>query len=998
MREQQYQQNQLLIPETFQYNIDDNVSHYGPVQTLHTISENTLEHSQTVSIYGQNQLSSRLSQLQKSPGVSSNQLQTGKNSKRKSGKKSSSSLRKRISSRNKQDESREETLSLITSADEEDEEIELRVQRKELREQDFRDYLELYKPPTTRKHNPYFKTFCVIQPRQPSQNFDLDQSDCIRVSRHDKTVYFSGQQRNGAPGENYQFQFDQILDHQITNESEYHHSVKNLIRPAISSMQAFEQIQLYKEFVSGVSQTVCVCGPQFGGKTTFLFGHPEPNQIQQNTFNYILIEYLFAELKQQSESYDYAVKLGIVEVDQKIQELNDLIEFPNSPNLEVILKTGIIQNITEQYVSTMEDIEQVYAKAFQNRKSKDQQTVMIAQFTLVQMINHQEKEGFHTQRKSYLRIFEGTQLNNTIYDQFAYHILSKPLNGYYVSLRDSILTRTLMDAFGGNQQMSMILCLNPSVKYQHDTLQSLKLTIIAQDEYFNKVRIVKQVNYQDHINIDFQDSSHTKEINYNSELEEQLEMERKDRKRNELRFKKLMEKYQEQASELKDLKKQILDLNGKNEELTFANFRFNEKILDTMDKLHMAEEEVKQMNIQMASQDMKLTEVFQILYGPQDQQQTDYITQTTVKEEQSLSIQLAKTSIAEDNLINRVAANPYVKEDILEMIRDMDKQDQVDSLKLTVALTDKNIGWEQQFVQDKTKQKQGIQYGQVRYDSMKPEDLDLSSSILSVEERLEEQVKELQQLVGSQEIQIKHLKNQLEAYRIDENNSTRSNQSINDREQNGVNKYSAGGSFKDQKLIHNLENRLVMLEQRILQIQSQKEMVEAELRLMTVKQQKQQQEWQRKYQDQDGQIRSLTLSLQKYISDSNLMKVDFSTLQLAHRAQDKKNQELIEAFNKEREELERLKRVLRKTNENLAELEYMNDSTKNQYREESVSGFRGSSSNLLTRKNSIALRLSQSIRDAESYQTMELDKTKNYRRIIKLANKQPHQYHSVEQL
>ena len=74
-------------------------------------------------------------------------------------------------------------------------------------------------------------------------------------------------------------------------------------------------------------------------------------------------------------------------------------------------------------------------------------------------------------------------------------------------------------------------------------------------------------------------------------------------------------------------------------------------------------------------------------------------------------------------------------------------------------------------------------------------------------------------------------------------------------------------------------------------------------------------------EDYEKQIRSLTLSLQQYISEGNHLKLEHRSLQIAYKTLDQKHFEVTEAYKKCKGELDKITRVLKFTNEHLAFVE-----------------------------------------------------------------------------
>ncbi len=61
-----------------------------------------------------------------------------------------------------------------------------------------------------------------------------------------------------------------------------------------------------------------LAGPRQGGKTTFLFGQPEPEAVERGTFMALLLQSFFNEVLRETtmtndRQLDIAVKMGVID-------------------------------------------------------------------------------------------------------------------------------------------------------------------------------------------------------------------------------------------------------------------------------------------------------------------------------------------------------------------------------------------------------------------------------------------------------------------------------------------------------------------------------------------------------------------------------------------------------------------------------------------------------------------------------------------------------------
>lgn len=180
-----------------------------------------------------------------------------------------------------------------------------------------------------------------------------------------------------------------------------------------------------------------LAGPRLGGKTSFLFGDPQPETIDKSTLLSMLLTQFFDEIHRETtlstfHPVDIAVKLAVIDVVNSsahdvsgqlvtTETIRDLLNLENSSNIRVSKSQGVAKFSTEQYVSGAREALDLVERAFVNRRFRfNADSFLLLQFTVVRIENMQQRrqanaedeslESASMNRKSYLRIYEGVNL------------------------------------------------------------------------------------------------------------------------------------------------------------------------------------------------------------------------------------------------------------------------------------------------------------------------------------------------------------------------------------------------------------------------------------------------------------------------------------------------------------------------------------------------------------------------------------------------------------
>lgn len=182
-----------------------------------------------------------------------------------------------------------------------------------------------------------------------------------------------------------------------------------------------------------------LAGPRLGGKTSFLFGDPQPETIDRSTLLSMLLTQFFEEIHRETtlstfHPVDIAVKLAVLDAVNSTahddggqlvttETIRDLLNLENSANIRVSKSQGVAKFATEQFVSGAREALDLVERAFVNRRFRfNPDSFLLLQFTIVRIENMRQNrqkeaadvslESASLNRKSYLRILEGVNLVN----------------------------------------------------------------------------------------------------------------------------------------------------------------------------------------------------------------------------------------------------------------------------------------------------------------------------------------------------------------------------------------------------------------------------------------------------------------------------------------------------------------------------------------------------------------------------------------------------------
>ncbi|ESW14365.1 hypothetical protein PHAVU_008G274700 [Phaseolus vulgaris] len=294
-----------------------------------------------------------------------------------------------------------------------------------------------------------------------------------------------------------QFTFDSVFDSN-TNQEDIFQSVG---------------VPLVKNALDGYNTSILSYGQSGSGKTYTMWGPPsamfeEPSPQSHKGIVPRIFQMLFTELDREEQASDekqfnYQCRCSFLEIYN--EQIGDLLD-PTQRNLEMKddSKNALyIENLTEEYVTSYDDVMQILIKGLSSRKvgatslnSKSSRSHIILTFVIESWCKGLSSNGFSSSKSSRISLIDlAGQDRNKVEDagkqcQKESKNVKKSLSqlGHLVDVltketlsekaevsnRNSCLTRLLQESLGGNAKLSLICSISPDNKNNGETLRTLR--------------------------------------------------------------------------------------------------------------------------------------------------------------------------------------------------------------------------------------------------------------------------------------------------------------------------------------------------------------------------------------------------------------------------------------------------------------------------------------------------------------------------------------------
>ncbi|XP_054796389.1 kinesin-like protein KIN-12F [Prosopis cineraria] len=275
-------------------------------------------------------------------------------------------------------------------------------------------------------------------------------------------------------------------------------------------------VPLVKNALAGYNTTLLSYGQSGSGKTYTMWGPPsamveEPSRNSHQGIVPRIFHMLFSELeREQNESegkqFNYQCRCSFLEIYN--EQIGDLLD-PAQRNLEMKddskSKNALyVENLTEEYVTSYEDVTQILIKGLSSRKvgatslnSKSSRSHIIFTCIIESWCKGTSLNGFSSSKTSRINLVDLAGLDKNKVDEAGRQNLRESKNvkkslsqlGHVVDALAketqfgkagdipngrSCLTRLLQESLGGNAMLSVICSISPHSKSNGETLRTLR--------------------------------------------------------------------------------------------------------------------------------------------------------------------------------------------------------------------------------------------------------------------------------------------------------------------------------------------------------------------------------------------------------------------------------------------------------------------------------------------------------------------------------------------
>ncbi|KAK7320334.1 hypothetical protein VNO77_29723 [Canavalia gladiata] len=295
-----------------------------------------------------------------------------------------------------------------------------------------------------------------------------------------------------------QFTFDSIFDSN-TNQEDIFHSVG---------------VPLVRDALAGYNTSILSYGQSGSGKTYTMWGPPsamfeEPSPQSHKGIVPRIFQMLFSELEREQhvtegKQFNYQCRCSFLEIYN--EQVGDLLD-PTQRNLQMKddSKSALyINNLTEEYVTSYDDVTQILIKGLSSRKvgatslnSKSSRSHIIFTFVIESWCKGVSSNVFSSSKTSRISLIDLAGQDSNKVEDAGKRCLRENKNvkkslsqlGHLVDVltkethsgkaeeipsRNSCLTRLLRESLGGNAKLSVICSISPDNKNNGETLRTLR--------------------------------------------------------------------------------------------------------------------------------------------------------------------------------------------------------------------------------------------------------------------------------------------------------------------------------------------------------------------------------------------------------------------------------------------------------------------------------------------------------------------------------------------
>ncbi len=294
----------------------------------------------------------------------------------------------------------------------------------------------------------------------------------------------------------HMFSFDKIFDTTSLQQEVYEYAAKPIVESVLE----------------GFNGTIFAYGQTGSGKTHTMQG--KLDDLENEGIIPRMIRYVFNHIFTQSSSdVEFTVKVSMIEI--YMEKIKDLI-IPEKVNLSIRedkMKGIYIENLSEHYASSEEEVLELMRQGSDNRvvgaTNMNEHSSRSHAILIITLHQTNTKDGVSKTGKLYLVDLAGSEkagktgaqgitLDEAKNINKSLTILGMVINNLtdgkstYIPYRDSKLTRVLQESLGGNAKTCLIIACSCSPYNEPETLSTLRFGMRAK-KVKNKPKINKEV-------------------------------------------------------------------------------------------------------------------------------------------------------------------------------------------------------------------------------------------------------------------------------------------------------------------------------------------------------------------------------------------------------------------------------------------------------------------------------------------------------------------------
>ncbi|KAK8481123.1 hypothetical protein V6N13_031669 [Hibiscus sabdariffa] len=317
------------------------------------------------------------------------------------------------------------------------------------------------------------------------------------------------------------FTFDSVLDTNSSQEDVFHQIGAPLVKSALS----------------GYNASILSYGQTGSGKTYTMWGPPsamveDPSPRSHQGIVPRIFQMLFSEIQREQENCDgrqtnYQCRCSFLEIYN--EQIGDLLD-PTQRNLEIKddSKNGLyVENLTEEYVSSYEDVTQILIKGLSSRKvgattvnSKSSRSHIVFTFVIESWCKEASSKCFGSSKTSRISLIDLAGLDrNKLEDVSRQHVQedknvkkslsqlgflvntlakeTQPENPEDAPYGGSCLTRVLRESLGGNAKLTVICNISADNRNNSEILSTLRFG--QRIKFIRNEPVINEIS-EDHVN------------------------------------------------------------------------------------------------------------------------------------------------------------------------------------------------------------------------------------------------------------------------------------------------------------------------------------------------------------------------------------------------------------------------------------------------------------------------------------------------------------------